>query len=124
MVICMGKFLKDKKNKPVKCYYDDFGSCSCDFCEHADQDCIGKECRDFISEEEYFQRVMDGTVQETIRTEDPAQRKARLNKNLSLGKTKKQLKYEQKQEDIKNGVGTGYSLLDDERFKDLFNNKG
>ena len=39
---------------------------------------------------------------------------------LQNGKTKKQQKYERKQEEAKLGDGTGYSLKDDPRFKNLF----
>lgn len=105
-----------------KCYYMDFSVCTCSGSRHCDKACVGaEECDCFITEGDYFAGMMNGTLKErTAPQEDERERRARINKNLSLGKSKKQLKYEQKKEDEKNGIGQGYSLKDDPRFKDLF----
>lgn len=110
------------KTQKDKCYYEDFAVCTCSGSRNCDKTCKGHgECDDFISESDYFAGMMSGTIKErTAVQEDEKARRERINKNLSLGKSKKQLKYEQRREDEKNGVGTGYSLMDDERFKDLF----
>lgn len=108
-----------------KCYYEDFSVCTCTGSRHCDKSCVGSEtCNEFITENDYFSGMMNGTIREKrAQEEDPAARRARVSKNLSLGKSKKQLKYEQRLEDEKNGVGQGYSLMDDARFKDLFMKK-
>ena len=68
--------------------------------------------------------MMDGKEEIKAAPEQLQERKERIKKNLSLGKSKKQLKREQKLEDEKNGVGQGYNMFGDERFADLFKDLG
>lgn len=69
--------------------------------------------------------MMTGQIKEIKPTgEEEKKRHDNIVKNLSLPKSKKQLKYEQRKEDEKNGnLGEGYRLMDDPRFKDIFNKK-
>lgn len=116
-----------KNNIPAKkenCYYVDFDICTCGASHNCDKQCVGKEaCDNFVSENDFFLQMMDGKgdlKQASNNDEAVKERQERIRKNLSLGKSKKQLKREQKIEDEKNGVGQGYALFDDDRFKDLF----
>ncbi len=107
--------------KKEKCYYEDFSVCTCTMSPNCDNNCVGSECSCFISESDYFGKMMSGEIKEKAPSQEEEKlRRERINKNLSLGKTKKQLKHEAREEAKKNGVGTGYSLMDDPRFKDLF----
>lgn len=102
------------------CYYINYSTCTCSSSPNCDRKCVGKEdCGQYISGDDYFAKMMDGTL-ETAAPEDTKERAAQVRKNLSLGKSKKQLKREQKLEDEKNGVGQGYSLRDDPRFRGMF----
>ena len=111
-----------------KCYYVDFNVCTCTMSRHCDNACAGADkCDNYISESDYFGKMMAGEIKENAPREDKAARQQRINKNLSLGKTKKQLKYEAKQKaeeerarDEANGLTGGAALMDDPRFKDLF----
>ncbi len=110
------------------CYYIDFSECTCSSAPYCGKACQGKDkCEWFISENDYFEKMMNGTLPEVKQqTEDPKKRQERINKNLSLGKSKKQLKYERRQEEEKNGGGSGFQLKDDPAFKDFlesFSNK-
>ena len=104
-----------------ECYYVDFSECGCSASPYCGKTCPGKDkCEWFISENDYFERMMNGTLPEVKQqAEDPKKRQERINKNLSLGKSKKQLKYERRQEEEKNGTGSGFQLKDDPAFKDL-----
>lgn len=105
----------------IDCYFNEFNSCTCGQAESFQKTCAGAECEYRISEKEYFKRMMDGTLpQEKQMRDDSPEKKAEIRKKLSPEKTKKQLKYERKQEEKKMNPGTGYSLKDDPRFKDLF----
>lgn len=113
------------------CYYADFGMCTCTMSKNCDNACTGADkCMNYISESEYFGKMMAGEIKENAPREDKAARQQRINRNLSLGKTKKQLKYEARQQaekerarDEANGLTGGVSLMDDPRFKDLFGKK-
>ncbi len=108
-----------KQNK--NCYYVNFSTCTCNFSENCDKTCVGKElCGQFISENEYFEKMMSGTLPVNEVKEDKKEKQARINSALSLGKTKKQLKYEARKEAEKRGDGSGYNLFGDEKFKNLF----
>lgn len=118
----MKGIMKGKQDGP-KCYYLSYSSCTCTGSRHCDNPCVGKdECENFISENEFFEAMMNGELRDTAPTEDKKERQERINKTMALGKTKKQLKYEQREEAKKRGDGQGYTLFDDERFKDLFKN--
>lgn len=111
-----------------KCYYAEFGTCTYNASGYCNWQCVGREkCRDFVSESEYFSRSMAGTIKENVPKEDPKVRQQRINSALSLGKTKKQQKYEARQKaekererDEARGLKGGAALADDPRFKDLF----
>ncbi len=103
------------------CYYYEMDVCTCSQSEHCDKYCVGADkCGSYVSGEDYFSNIMSGNMVQREADEDVKERNARIRKNLSLGKTKKQLKYERKEEEAKLGDGTGYSLKDDPRFKNLF----
>lgn len=104
------------------CYYENFNTCGCPGASEYNKACRGKEsCERFISEEDYFVRMMNGTLpEEKAEREDPVKARAEIKKKLSPGKTKKQLKFERKQEEATYGDGSGFSLKDDPRFRDLF----
>lgn len=107
-----------KKND---CYYIEMDVCTCAQSKNCDKYCAGAEnCDYYVSGDDYFSNMMSGNLVQSMATEDPKERNARIKKNLSLGKTKKQLKHERKEEEAKLGDGTGYSLKDDPRFKNLF----
>lgn len=104
-----------------ECYYVEMGVCTCSQSKNCDKYCIGADnCDNFVSGDDFFSQMMDGKLEQNVDTESAKERQARIKKNLSLGKTKKQQKYERKQEEAKLGDGTGYSLKDDPRFKNLF----
>lgn len=103
----------------MNCYYEEYSTCSCTYCKNYEKKCTGAECECFVSEEDYFTGAINGKVRQAPE-EDPAVRQSRINSKLSLGKTKKQLKYEARKEAQERGDGQGYSLKDDPRFKDLF----
>lgn len=111
-----------------KCYYLDYGMCTCTMSKNCDNACEGAEkCAQFISENEYFGKMMAGEIKENAPREDREARQKRINKNLAPGKTKKQLKYEAREREAKErerdearGLTGGVSLMDDPRFKDLF----
>lgn len=111
--------------KEERCYFSEFSTCTCSYSAQCDRQCVGAaECGDYVAESEYFSKLMNGEIKESRETtEDKKERQARINSKLSPGKTKKQLKYEQRQQDIKDGKGTGYSLADNPNFKGLFGKK-
>lgn len=114
-----------------KCYYVDFGVCTCTMSRNCDNACAGATaCDNYISENEYFGKMMAGEIKENAPHEDKTARQQRINKNLAPGKTKKQLKYEAREQaekerarDEARGLTGGVSLMDDPRFKDLFGKK-
>jgi len=110
--------------KKEECYYSEYSVCTCNHSKNCDKRCVGAEaCEQFISQNEYFNRMMAGEIMEkSAPEEDSKVRQARLNAKLAPEKTKKQLKYEARKEAEQYGDGTGYALKDDPRFKDLFNN--
>lgn len=104
------------------CYYLEFDTCTCSSSKYCDKYCQGSEnCTNYISGDDYFSKMMDGGMEQAASDENTKERQARIKKNLSLGKTKKQQKFERKKEEAKLGDGTGYSMKDDPRFKDFFN---
>lgn len=105
------------------CYYKEFNTCTCARCTHCDSKCVGADaCDCFVSGDDFFLKMMNGEIKEEKKTaEEVKADREKIRKNLSLGKTKKQLKYERRQEEAKNpSLGEGYALKDDPRFKDLF----
>lgn len=121
----MKKNIGTHSPKKENCYYVDFDICTCGSSENRDKRCVGKEnCPCFVSENDFFLQMMDGKEEIKAAPEQLQERKERIKKNLSLGKSKKQLKREQKLEDEKNGVGQGYNMFGDERFADLFKDLG
>lgn len=113
-----------KETKAVSCYYQSYRICSCNQSEHCDNQCVGaQECEHFISENDYFLRVMEGKIKPADEKKAVKSGSTNAYKNLALGKSKKALKREAKLEDEKNQVGSGFSIKDDPRFKDLFGNK-
>lgn len=118
--------------KKEACYYAEYDTCTCTMSRNCDKHCAGADdCDNYISESDYFGKMMAGEIKESSASaEDKAARQKRINKNLSLGKTKKQLKYEAREaaekerlRDEANGLTGGTSLMDDPRFKDLFGKK-
>ena len=117
----MKKNFKNLTEHKEKCYYVDYDSCTCTASANCGKKCAGKEnCQQFVSENDFFLQMMDGKTELKQNDEQLKERSERIKKNLSLGKSKKQLKREQKIEDEKNGVGQGYALFDDARFSDIF----
>lgn len=117
----MAKKFNSENNKKNDCYYVEMFMCGCSSCSHCDEPCVGKEnCDHYISGNDYFSKMLSGEIREQAQTEDKAVVKERIRKNLTPEKTKKQQKYEAKQEALKLGDGTGYTFMDDPRFKDLF----
>jgi len=104
------------------CYYVEMGVCTCAQSKNCDKYCVGaEECSNYVSGDDFFSNMMSGrVVEDSASREDERERNARIRKNLSLGKSKKQLKHDRKEEEAKLGDGTGYSMKDDPRFKDFF----
>ena len=117
--------------KKEDCYYKEYDCCTCTMSKNCDKYCIGEDnCDNYIAQSEYFNRLMSGEIKESAPREDKVARQQRINKNLSLGPTKKQQKYQARQaaererlKDEANGLTGGVSLMDDPRFKDLFGKK-
>ena len=113
--------MKQNKND---CYYYSYGICSRKGFTHSEKACVGcSECEGYISENQFFLDAMNGTL-----PKDPIKTTQKVtsnqpNPNLIIGKSKKALKREAKLEAEKNNKGSGFSLLDDPRFKDLFSGK-
>lgn len=110
--------------KQESCYYSEYDMCTNPGSDFHGKRCPAATCERYISESDYFLRTMNGEVIETTRvvTEDPKVRDAKIKSALSLGKSKKQLKYEERKKQEAEGFkkGDGYTLKDDPRFKDLF----
>lgn len=103
------------------CYYVEMGVCTCAQSKNCDRYCVGSEdCGNYVSGDDFFSNMMSEKMEDTVNNEDVKERNARIKKNLSLGKTKKQLKHDRREEDARLGDGTGYSMKDDPRFKDIF----
>lgn len=104
------------------CYYASYGACGCSMCPEHDKSCIGKDaCQYYISEDDYFVRMMNGTLPEIkAPKEDTRKKNAEIAKKLTPEKSKKQLKYERRQEARENGYGEGYALGDDPKLKEIF----
>lgn len=116
-----GEAARMGRNMKTNCYYNEFDSCACDNAPCYGNKCAGAECEYRIDEKDYFRMMMEGTLPQAKQiSDDSPERKAEIRKKLSPGKTKKQLKYDRKKEEEKMNPGTGYSLKDDPRFKDLF----
>lgn len=117
--------------KKAECYYEDYSVCTCTMSANCDKKCVGgQECPNYISGDDYFSKMLAGEIKENAPAEDRKVRQQRINNNLSLGKTKKQLKYEARQEaererrkNEEEGFASGFSLMDDPRFKDVFGKK-
>lgn len=121
----MKKNIGKQAPKKENCYYVDFDICTCGSSENRDSRCVGREnCEYFVSENDFFLQMMEGKEEIKPGPEQVKERSERIKKNLSLGKSKKQLKREQKLEDEKNGVGQGYNMFGDGRFDDLFKDLG
>lgn len=121
----MKKNFKEAPKQKEKCYYVDFDICTCGSSANRDSRCVGREaCEYFVGENDFFLQMMNGKEELKQGDEQVKEREARIKKNLSLGKSKKQLKREQKLEDEKNGVGQGYNVFGDDRFADLFKSVG
>lgn len=112
-----------------KCYYIDFGMCTCSSSKCCDNACIGTEnCSNFISEGEYFNKMMAGDIRANVTPQEKAEHRQKINKLLSPEKTKKQLKFEAREREAKERerdearglTGGGGSLRDDPRFKNIF----
>ena len=115
---------KEKNIKQVDCYYRSYSVCTCNQSEHYNNACAGsEECERYISENEYFTNMMSGKIQPEAEKAAQKTTSTQTYKNLSLGKSKKALKREAKIEAEKNGAGSGFSIKDDPRFKDLFGGK-
>ncbi len=108
--------------KKDDCYYSEYSVCTCNYSSNCDKRCVGGDlCQQFVSQNDYFNRMMAGEVMEpSAKEEDAKTRQARINEKMSLGKSKKQLKYEARKEAEKNGDRISYTLKDDPRFKELF----
>jgi len=114
----------EKNKKEESCYYKSYSVCTCTQSEHYDNKCAGcEECDRYVSENEYFMNMMSGKIKPEAEKTTQKTTSAQTYKNLSLGKSKKALKREAKIEAEKNGEGSGFSIKDDPRFKDLFGGK-
>ncbi len=108
------------------CYYLDFGTCTNPLSKFVKKACGGKEaCGHFVSETDYFQGTMDGTLKEGKTKEELKAERERVLRTLTQGKTKKQIKREAKLESEKNRITEtgGFSLGDDPAFQALFGKK-
>jgi len=102
------------------CYYLDYGICTSGLSKFRNKKCPEEHCPHFVSEADYFTKSMDNTLKEEKTPEEVRAERERILKNLQLGKSKKQLKREEKLEQEKNGAtGSGFSLGDDPMFKAL-----
>ncbi len=105
-----------------KCYYEDFGSCTFKYSACFRNSCEGKgSCKYFVSENDYFLGMMNGTLKEEIPQEDAAEHRRRVESILKPEKSKKQQKYEarkaaEKEKEENSSLG-GFSLADDPAFK-------
>ena len=115
---------KDMKQTEESCYYKSYSVCTCNQSEHCNNKCVGREeCERYVSENEYFMNMMSGKIQPESEKSVQKTTSAQTYKNLSLGKSKKALKKEAKMEAERNGAGSGFSIADDPRFKELFGGK-
>lgn len=111
--------MKQQTNK-TECYYAEYGVCTCTYSKNCDNACAGQQaCEKFISGDDYFAKMLAGELPKET-PENTVVKKKGIPAALMPEKTKKQLKYERRQEEKKNGDGTGYKLLDDPKFKDIF----
>ena len=112
---------KNKNQKEDSCYYVSYTLCTCNMCKHLNNRCAGKEeCENYISEGDYFMRMMNGESMAKDMKSEKENSKPAKQYNLAPGKSKKALKKEAKLEAEKNPSGSGFSIKDDPRFKDLF----
>lgn len=112
------------KKNTSNCYYNNYSICTCKSSKNYDQRCSKESgCDDFISENDYFIAMMNGQKIEQDEVIQKKESKQVDYKKLELGKSKKALKKEAKAEAERNGTGSGFSLMDDPRFKDLFQSK-
>lgn len=117
------KFTKQAQQESA-CYYKNYSVCTCNRSEHFEKNCVGcDECEEFISENDYFSQVMSGKIKLEEEKATKSTTSSSAHKNLALGKSKKALKREAKIEAEKNHLGSGFSLKDDPRFKDLFSDQ-
>ena len=113
--------------KEKNCYFLNFKACSRSRSPFYGKECPGREaCKSYISEEAYFEGMVNGTIKEDEPTEEEkAENRKRVVKALTQEKSKKQKKREEKLKAEANKVEGGYRLGDDPAFRDLFskNNK-
>ena len=111
--------------KKESCYYLDFGVCRNEYSKWKGKACGGKDCGHYLSENDYFAAVMNGTLKEGRTEEEKRADRERVLRELTPGKTKKQIKREAKMEAEKNRISEtgGFSLGDDPAFRDLFGKK-
>lgn len=124
-MISMKKITKangtQKQAKSETCYYVNYSICTCRASDYENDVCVGKEaCKYFITEEEYFIRSMNGEKLEQDKEKSRNDAIAAKKYDLAPGKSKKALKKEAKKQAEESNAGSGFSLKDDPRFKDLF----
>ncbi|GEM_PF-5315495 len=107
-----------------KCYYEDFGACTFKYSACYRNQCEGKgSCKYYVSENEYFLGMMNGTLKEDVPKEDAREHQRRVESLLRPEKTKKQQKYEERKaaekekQEKENASTGGFSLADDPVFK-------
>lgn len=115
------KNIQNKNSNKNECYYINYSLCTCNMCKHQNERCVGQEaCENYISGSDYFMRMMNGESMEQEIKSQQKENKPAKQCDLSLGKSKKALKREAQLEAEKNQSGSGFSIKDDPRFKDLF----
>ena len=111
--------------KEKNCYFLNFKACGRSRSPFYMKECPGKEaCSAYISEEAYFEGMVNGTIKEDEPTEEEkAAVRRRVVSALTQEKSKKQKKREEKLKAEANKVEGGYRLGDDPAFRDLFSKK-
>lgn len=110
-------------SRTENCYYMEYGTCTNPGSEYRNKKCPGAACSRFISESDYFLRSMSDGKEPEETEEEKKIHKERIKSNLSLGKTKKQLKYEAKREyEKEHPNGEGFTLADNPELKEFFKN--
>jgi len=106
--------------KEEKCYYLDYGMCTSGLSRFKGKKCPAEHCPHYVSESDFFTKSVTNTLKEEKTPEEVRAERERILKNLQLGKSKKQLKREEKLEQEKNNPsGSGFSLGDDPMFRAL-----
>lgn len=108
------------KNEP--CYYADFQVCNCNYCKNRNKACVGKEnCNCFISEMDYFERSMNGTLEELVPKENVKEQRELIESVLRPEKSRKQVKKEAKKKEKELADGSGFSIGDNPAFQQFLN---